>query len=50
MSNPVSGKGLFLDERGDRPEFQLKFLNDLRESLADRLPEDFGAPLDERVK
>jgi Protein of unknown function (DUF4058) len=46
---PFPGVNPYLEAQGYWPDFHLKFLNYLQEALADGLPDDYEARLDERV-
>jgi hypothetical protein len=49
MLGPFPGINPFIEAQGYWPDFHLKFLNYLQETLADHLPDDYEARLDERV-
>jgi Protein of unknown function (DUF4058) len=49
MSGPFPGVNPYIEAQGYWPDFHRTFLNYWREALADRLPDDYEARLDERV-
>lgn len=50
MPRPFPGVDPYLEGQHYWPEFHNKFLNSLQEALADRLPDEYEARLDERVR
>ena len=50
MPSLFPGLDPFVEAQGYWPSFHLKFLNYLQEALSDRLPDDYKARLDERVR
>ena len=50
MPSPFPGMDPYLEDQGYWPDFHLRFMNYWCEAIADRLPENYEARLEERVR